>query len=103
DEAAAFSDHAVVPFPGGGIDRLTHRSKKAQARQIVRVGPLITLADERADSGRRSVENVDAILFDDAPPAVELGKIGSAFVHHAGCAGGEGSINDIAVTGDPAD
>ena len=72
DGAAAFADDAVIPFPGGGIDRLADRTEQAQARKIVRVGPMVALADQRADGGGRSVENVDAIFFDDAPPAVEL-------------------------------
>ena len=64
DRAAILADHAVIPFPRRRIDRLAHRTQQPQARQIVRVGPLLALADQRADRGGRSVENVDAILLD---------------------------------------
>ena len=93
----------LIPFPGGGIDRLADGAEQAEARKIVRVGPMVALADQRADRGGRSVENADAILLDDAPPAVELRIIGSAFVHHAGRAGRERPVDDVAVAGDPAD
>ena len=69
----------------------------------MRVRPLVALADEGADGGGRGVEDVDAILFDDAPEAVGLREIGRALVHHAGGAGGERPVDDVAVAGDPAD
>src|SRR5579863_9285272 len=64
---------------------------------------MVALTDQRADGGRRSIENADAIFLDHAPPAVELRIIGSAFVHHAGRTGGERSVDDVAVAGDPSD
>src|SRR5207249_3262842 len=43
------------------------------------------------------------VLLDDRPPAVLVGEVGRALVHHAGRAVREWSEDDVAVTGDPAD
>ena len=64
DGAALLADDLVIPLPRRRIDRLADRAEQAQARQIVRVRPLVALADERADRGGRGVENVDAVLLD---------------------------------------
>src|SRR5260370_35263257 len=65
--------------------------------------PLVAPANERADGGRRGVENVDAVLLDDPPKAVRLRPIRRAFVHERGRTVRERTVNDIAVSGDPAD
>ncbi len=103
DGTTLLADHLVIPFPGRGIDGLADGAEKAQARHIVRIGPLIALADEGAYGGGGGIEDVDAVFFDEAPEAVGLGEIGRAFVHHSGGAGGERAVQNIAVSGDPAD
>ena len=101
NRAAAFADDAVIPFPRRRIDRLAHRAQQAQARKIVRVRPMIALANQRADGRGRRVENIDAILLHQAPPAVELRVIQRPFVHHRRRARRERTVNDVAVPGHP--
>ncbi len=105
DDDIAPADDAVVPIP-----RLRDLLARRQSREgegserSWALGRQIALS-ELARESRWGMcgENADTILLDDAPPAVELREIGSAFVHHAGRAGGEWSIDDVAVAGDPAD
>ena len=58
---------------------------------------------ERADRGRRGVEDRDAVALDDLPEAILLRPVGRAFVHHHRRAVGERTVDDVAVAGDPAD
>ena len=103
DGAAALADDAVVPFPGRGIDRFADRAEQPEARKIVRIRPLIALANQGADRGGRGVDDIDAVLFDHAPPAAEIGIVRRALVHHGGRAGRKRPVDDVAVAGDPAD
>src|SRR6187455_1254311 len=64
--------------------------------------PLVAPADEGSDRRRRSVENVDPILVDDSPEAIGLRPIRRAFVHQGGSAIRERSVDDVAMTRDPA-
>ncbi len=58
---------------------------------------------ERADRGRRGVENRHAALLDDFPETSGVRRGGTAFVdHHAG-AGGQRAVGHVAVPGHPAD
>ncbi len=65
--------------------------------------PRISPFDESADRGRRGIENIDAVFFDDAPEAIVLGKIRGPLVHHHRRAGRERTVHSVAVPGDPAD
>ena len=56
---------------------------------------------ERADRGRRRVQDVHAVLLDDRPPAVLVWPIRRAFVEHAGRVVRERSVDDVAVARDP--
>ena len=51
------ADHAVVPDPRLGIDRLADRAEQAQRREVVLLRPLVARADERANRGGRGVED----------------------------------------------
>ena len=57
----------------------------------------------RADRGRRGVEDRHAVALDDLPPAVLVGEVGRALVHHRRGAVAERAVDDVAVAGDPAD
>ena len=61
------------------------------------------LLHERADRGRRAVQDRDLVVLDDLPPAVPGGRVGRALVQHAGRRVGERPVDDVAVAGDPAD
>src|SRR5690606_14958316 len=65
--------------------------------------PLVALAHQRAQRGRRSIEDFDLVLVDHLPEAAEVGIIGHAFEHHRDAAIGQRAIDDVAVPGDPAD
>ena len=57
DRAALAADHAVVPDPRLGVDRLADRAEQAQRREVVLVRVLVAEPDERADRRRRGVED----------------------------------------------
>ena len=71
--------------------------------EIVLRRPLGAPAHERADRGRRGVEDGDAVALDDLPEAILLRPVGRAFVHHDRGAVGERTVDDVAVAGHPAD
>src|SRR5207247_1281501 len=66
-------------------------------------GPFAAGAHERADGRRRGVEHGDAVALYDLPEATPVGVIRRALVHHAGGAEGKRAVDDVAVSGDPAD
>src|SRR5579862_7028462 len=65
--------------------------------------PLISPFGEGTNRGRRGVKNADLVTIDDAPESIGLGRVGRAFIHHAGGAVLQRSIDDVAVAGDPSD
>ena len=86
----------------GLIGSPTEPSSRSDDRSCLR-GLLRAPLHERADRGRRRVEDRDAVLLDDRPPAVAAGRVGRALVHHRRGAVGERAVDDVAVAGDPAD
>ena len=103
DGAALLADFAVVPHPGFGVDGLADGTQQAKRGERVAMDEGVAPLDEGADGGRRGVEDGDFVLVDDAPEAVILGEVGSAFVHHDGGSIGERAVDDIGMAGDPAD
>jgi hypothetical protein len=93
----------VVPAPGLGVDRLADGAEELEAREVVAFHGLVAVGHEHAHGGGRGVEVGDAVLLDDLPPAVEVRVVGRAFVHHLRDAGHEGRVDDVGVSGDPAD
>src|SRR5437867_5477169 len=65
--------------------------------------PMVAPADESADRRRSGVENVDSIFFDDFPEAIRLRPVRYALVHNGGRAIRQRTINNITVSGYPAD
>ena len=59
--------------------------------------------DQRADRGRRGVEQRDLVLRDHVPEAARVRIRRHAFEHDLGRAERERPIRDVAVAGDPAD
>ena len=86
-----------------GIDRLADGAEQAQALARRRLHRRVALAHQRADRGRRGVEDRDLVLVDDAPEARGVGVIRHALEHQAGRAVRQRAIDDITVPGDPAD
>ena len=79
------------------------RAEEAQRRHVVRLRQLLAPFHERADGGRRGVEDRDLVLLDDLPEAVLLRPVGRALVDHHRRARGERTVDDVRVAGDPAD
>src|SRR5258708_40238232 len=67
DRAAFVADDPMIPFPRFRIDRFADGAE--QAKRFAR-GPLhrlVAALHQRADRGRRGVEDVDLVLVDDVP------------------------------------
>ena len=60
DGAALFADHVVVPLPGFRIDRLADGAQEPQRGAARALDVVVAGAHQRADRGRRGVEDVDA-------------------------------------------
>ncbi len=103
DGAATLADHPVIPHPGLGIDGLADGAEQAQGAQIAPGGPFVALLHQGAQGGGGGVEDVDPVFLNDLPKAIGTGVIGHALEHEAGGAAGEGTVEDVAVAGDPAD
>ena len=103
DRAAAVADHPVIPLPGFGIDRLADRAEQAQTRPRGLLHRRVARLHQRADRGRRGVDDVDLVLVDHLPEARHGRVIRHAFEHHRDRAVGERPVDDVAVAGHPAD
>src|SRR6266513_2127651 len=97
------ADRLLVPEPGFRVDRLADRAEQAQRRHVVLFGVLRAPLHERANRGRRAVQDRDFVLLDDRPPAVLVREVGRALIHDAGRAVRQRREDDVAVPGDPAD
>ena len=100
--ATAFADDFIIPFPGFGVYRFTYRTKQSQWTQVVPVGPGWTETHQSTNGSRRGVEYVNAIFFNHLPPAIWIGMIGRAFIHHYRSPIDKRTVNHVTVTGYPA-
>ena len=103
DRAAVVADHAVVPLPGFRIDRLADRAEQAQRRARGLLHRFFARLHQRADRGRRGVEDVDLVLVDHLPEARHRRIVRHALEHQRGRAVRERAVENIAVARDPAD
>src|SRR3546814_11675187 len=70
-------------LPYTTLFRSADAAEQAQRRQVVARHIIVALAHQRADRGRRGVEDVDLVLVDDLPEAVVVGMVGHALEHQA--------------------
>ena len=103
DRAALVADHAVIPFPGFRVDRFADRAEQPQALARGLLHRLVAALHQRADRGRRGVEDVDLVLVDDVPEPRIVRIVRHALEHQRGRAVRQRPIEDVAVAGDPAD
>jgi hypothetical protein len=103
DRAALVADHAVIPLPGLGVDRLADGAEDAQALARGLLDRLLAGAHQRADGGRCGVEGGDIVLVDHLPEARHVRVVRDALEHQRDGAVGERAVDDVGVTGDPAD
>ena len=52
--------------------------------ELVAIGKFVAPLDERANGRRRCVKNRHAMIVNDLPEAIVLGKIRRALIHHRG-------------------
>ena len=103
DRSLVAAEHQPVPAPGFRVDRFAHRSQQPQAGQIVLEGKIAAPLHEGPNQRGRGVIDCDAVLFDDLEMPVLVRGGRRSLVHHLGGAIGQWAVDDIAVTGDPAD
>ena len=101
DRATLLAHGLVVPVPGFGVDRLTHRAQQAQAGAIGTFNSSLPFGHHRADGGWRGVQDVDLVLVDDLRHAGDVGVVRHAFEQQGSGAVGQRAVDDVAVAGDP--
>ena len=101
--ATSAADVLPVPYPGFRVDGLPHRAQQPQRRQVMPLRVLLAPTHKGAYGGGGGVADGDSILGDDGPEPVPVRPIGRALIHHRRCAVCQGSVDDVAVAGDPAD
>ncbi len=97
------ADHAVIPHPRFGVDRLAHTSQQTQPREIVLCRQRISQFHQRPDCRRCRVENRDAMRLADLPESPSIGRHRAALVQDDRGACGKRSIGDVAMPRHPAD
>ena len=103
DRAATVADNLVIPAPGFRIDRFADAAKQAQRRSRCRLDRPLAFAHQRADGGRRGIEQADLVLVDHLPEARGIRVVRHAFENHFSRTIGQRAIHDVAVAGNPAD
>ena len=92
-----------VVFSEGGAGWVPYTLERADEVFANLREVLVAGLDERADGGWRGVEDGHLVLLDDLPESAFVWPVRSSFVHHRGRAVGQWTIDDVTVSGDPAD
>ena len=103
DRTPVATDLLVIPDPRFRVDRFAHGSENLEAGQIILRRPLVSLPDQRPDSGGRGIELGDLELVDHLPVPTGVRVQRGALEHHAGGPVGEWAVHDVTVTRNPAD
>src|SRR3569623_253278 len=103
DGTALAAYDAVIPDPGFRIDGFAHAAEQAQFRYIVLRGNVVAVFHQRADRGRRRVEDRHLMILAHLPEAPGVGHGGRTFIYDYGGAARERAVSDVTVAGDPAD
>ena len=93
----------MVPGPGIGVDGLSHGAEDPKALARVFCDVLVTRTHDGPESGRSGIEDVDPEVIDHLPVATGVGVSGQRLEHHCSGAVGQGAVNNVAVSCDPAD
>ena len=93
----------VVPVPLRLFDRFADGAEHTEAGEVVCAWPSVAFFHECTESGGCGVKNIDLVLRHDLPKTSEVGVVRHALVHHRDGAVGHRAVNDVRVTGDPAD
>lgn len=92
----------MIPLPGFGIDGLPNRAYDSQAFPRVASHEVIAQGMQRANGRRRGKECVDLVLVDNFPATAAVRIGGNALKHHRCGTVSQGSINNVGVSGYPA-
>ncbi len=103
NRAATVANLFVIPLPGFRIDRFTYGTHNAQTAASGAFNGPVAFRHQRANSGGCSVEQGHVVLVDDLRHPARFRPVGHPFKHQRGGATGQRAIEQIAVTGDPAD
>ena len=100
--AAVLAHVLFVPMPGLLVDRFAHAADHPQAVQ--RIGQHVVQSGgyQAADRRGRGVEDVHAVLVDHLPETAGIGEGGHALEQQGGGARQQRTIDQVAVSGDPA-
>ena len=86
-----------------GVDGFADRTEQSQGRHVEAGWDVVAPLHEGTNRRRRGVEERDAVLLDQLPPATLVWGVRRPLVHHLCGAVGHRSIHDVGVTGYPAD
>src|SRR6185437_13384596 len=103
DGTAALANIVMIPMPGLFVDGFTHSAEYTKRTQILILHEVQTKAHEAADGRRRRIEDIDLKLVHYIPKPSRIGIGGNAFEHQRSRAGAQRTIDDIAMSRDPAD
>ena len=103
DRATAIADDAVIPLPRFRIDRLADGAEQPQRFTRRLLHRLFAPPHQRADRGRRGVEDVDLVLVDDFPEARHARVVRHAFEHQLSSRRWRAARRRCTVAGDPTD
>src|SRR3546814_8424515 len=87
----------MIPAPRLGIDRFADAAEQAERAEIMAGHIIVAFPHQRADRGRRGVEDVHPMLVDDLPEADVVGVIRYTLEHQGCRAILERAVDDLAV------
>src|SRR5262252_3806369 len=102
DGPLTLAHHVVVPAPHRRLDGFAHRGHMLEV-VIVFCRLLGTGTPQRAYRRWRGVKDIDVELFGDAPRTPGVGIGGKPLEHNRGGSERQGPVNDVGMTGNPAD
>src|SRR5215470_1404449 len=98
----AFANDVVIPLPDFRLDGFADGGHMLEM-VVVLFGLVGTGFAQHANGRGRSVENVDVEALRDTPRAANVRELRHAFVEDTGSCKRERAVNDVRVSGDPAD
>src|SRR5262249_34134980 len=102
DGRLTLAHDVVVPAPHRRLDGFAHRGHMLEVVMVFR-RLLGTGTPQRAYRRWRGVKDIDVELFGDAPRTPGVGIGGKPLEHNRGGSKGKGPVNDVGMTGNPAD
>src|SRR3990167_5496069 len=93
----------MIPQPRLRIDLLADRAEDAKRLAPGFLDRPVALAHQGANRRRRGIENVDRVLVAHLPEAGGVGIGGDALEHQGYGAVGQRPVDDVTVSGPPAD